>query len=111
MVYRKHTYMRLDGSSKISERRDMVADFQSRWVKTDMIYSVCLCLSMCRKPNTPSIFAKKLPVNLPFSYIAAISEQFNLTCVRPNMCLCLYFLQTLWFTLVCGSEAPAWFSL
>lgn len=33
MVYRKHTYMRLDGSSKISERRDMVADFQSRWVK------------------------------------------------------------------------------
>ncbi|XP_066533049.1 chromatin-remodeling ATPase INO80 [Hoplias malabaricus] len=30
MVYRKHTYMRLDGSSKISERRDMVADFQSR---------------------------------------------------------------------------------
>uniref|UniRef100_A0A8C9VV69 Chromatin-remodeling ATPase INO80 n=1 Tax=Scleropages formosus TaxID=113540 RepID=A0A8C9VV69_SCLFO len=30
MVYKKHTYMRLDGSSKISERRDMVADFQSR---------------------------------------------------------------------------------
>ncbi|XP_051501093.1 chromatin-remodeling ATPase INO80-like isoform X3 [Myxocyprinus asiaticus] len=30
MMYRKHTYMRLDGSSKISERRDMVADFQSR---------------------------------------------------------------------------------
>ncbi|XP_071377175.1 chromatin-remodeling ATPase INO80-like isoform X3 [Centroberyx affinis] len=30
MVHRKHTYMRLDGSSKISERRDMVADFQSR---------------------------------------------------------------------------------
>uniref|UniRef100_A0A672SDE5 Chromatin-remodeling ATPase INO80 n=1 Tax=Sinocyclocheilus grahami TaxID=75366 RepID=A0A672SDE5_SINGR len=33
MVYRKHTYMRLDGSSKISERRDMVADFQSRLQK------------------------------------------------------------------------------
>jgi len=30
MYYRKHTYMRLDGSSKISERRDMVADFQTR---------------------------------------------------------------------------------
>ncbi|KAM9091991.1 chromatin-remodeling ATPase INO80 isoform 3-T3 [Megaptera novaeangliae] len=30
VVYRKHTYMRLDGSSKISERRDMVADFQTR---------------------------------------------------------------------------------
>lgn len=40
MVYRKHTYMRLDGSSKISERRDMVADFQSRWVKT-----VCVCVN------------------------------------------------------------------
>uniref|UniRef100_S4S086 Chromatin-remodeling ATPase INO80 n=1 Tax=Petromyzon marinus TaxID=7757 RepID=S4S086_PETMA len=30
MVYRNHTYIRLDGSSKISERRDMVADFQTR---------------------------------------------------------------------------------
>ena len=30
MWHRKHTYMRLDGSSKISERRDMVADFQSK---------------------------------------------------------------------------------
>lgn len=32
MVFRQHTYMRLDGSSKISERRDMVADFQTRYV-------------------------------------------------------------------------------
>lgn len=32
--HRKHTYMRLDGSSKISDRRDMVAGFQSRWVLT-----------------------------------------------------------------------------
>lgn len=30
MTHRKHTFMRLDGSSKISERRDMVADFQTR---------------------------------------------------------------------------------
>ncbi|KAG8293548.1 putative DNA helicase ino80 [Homalodisca vitripennis] len=30
MWHRKLTYMRLDGSSKISERRDMVADFQAR---------------------------------------------------------------------------------
>ena len=30
MVYRKYTFMRLDGSSKIHERRDMVADFQQR---------------------------------------------------------------------------------
>ncbi len=28
MTHRKHTFMRLDGSSKIHERRDMVADFQ-----------------------------------------------------------------------------------
>jgi DNA helicase INO80 len=33
MNYRNHKYMRLDGSSKISERRDMVADFQNRYVK------------------------------------------------------------------------------
>ena len=30
MTYRKHKYMRLDGSSKISDRRDMVADFQNK---------------------------------------------------------------------------------
>ena len=30
MFYRKHTFIRLDGSSKIHERRDMVADFQQR---------------------------------------------------------------------------------
>lgn len=30
MGHRKHRYMRLDGSSKISARRDMVADFQNR---------------------------------------------------------------------------------
>lgn len=29
MWYRGHTYIRLDGSSKISDRRDMVADFQA----------------------------------------------------------------------------------
>ena len=30
LCYRNWTYMRLDGSSKISDRRDMVADFQTR---------------------------------------------------------------------------------
>ncbi len=30
MNHRKHTYIRLDGSSKIHERRDMVNDFQQR---------------------------------------------------------------------------------
>jgi hypothetical protein len=30
MNYRTYKYMRLDGTSKISERRDMVADFQNR---------------------------------------------------------------------------------
>ncbi|XP_066991425.2 chromatin-remodeling ATPase INO80-like [Anabrus simplex] len=30
MWYRKYTYMRLDGSSKISERKDIVSSFQSR---------------------------------------------------------------------------------
>lgn len=30
MYFRKYTYIRLDGSSKIADRRDMVADFQNR---------------------------------------------------------------------------------
>ncbi|KAJ2723835.1 putative DNA helicase ino80 [Coemansia sp. Benny D115] len=30
LAYRKYTYLRLDGSSKISERRDMVMDWQTR---------------------------------------------------------------------------------
>ena len=57
MVYRKHTYMRLDGSSKISERRDMVADFQSRWVMIDMIYAVCLWVWVRAGNQTPPLLA------------------------------------------------------
>ena len=30
MAYRRYKYIRLDGSSRISDRRDMVADFQSK---------------------------------------------------------------------------------
>ena len=30
MMYRKHRYIRLDGSSRISDRRDMVDDFQNK---------------------------------------------------------------------------------
>lgn len=30
MSYRRHKYIRLDGSSRISDRRDMVEDFQTR---------------------------------------------------------------------------------
>jgi len=30
MGFRKYKYLRLDGSSKISDRRDMVADFQAK---------------------------------------------------------------------------------
>ena len=33
MFFRKHKYMRLDGSSRINDRRDMIADFQA---KTDI---------------------------------------------------------------------------
>ena len=28
MTFRKHEYLRLDGSSKVEDRRDMVADWQ-----------------------------------------------------------------------------------
>lgn len=33
MLYRKHAYLRLDGSSRLSDRRDMVAQWQTnpRW--------------------------------------------------------------------------------
>ena len=30
MAYRRYKYIRLDGSSKISDRRDMVDDFQTK---------------------------------------------------------------------------------
>lgn len=63
MVYRKHTYMRLDGSSKISERRDMVADFQSRWVQIHDPWTVCVFW-----PVTHHLSA--------LSYTAVISEMF-----------------------------------
>jgi DNA helicase INO80 len=31
LVYRQYKYLRLDGSSKIEDRRDMVIDWQTRW--------------------------------------------------------------------------------
>ena len=30
MAYRRHRYIRLDGSSRIADRRDMVDDFQNK---------------------------------------------------------------------------------
>lgn len=33
LAYRQYKYLRLDGSSKISDRRDMVTDWQTRWVR------------------------------------------------------------------------------
>ena len=30
MQYRKHKFVRLDGSSNLADRRDMVEDFQTR---------------------------------------------------------------------------------
>lgn len=33
LVFRQYKYLRLDGSSKIEDRRDMVIDWQTRWVE------------------------------------------------------------------------------
>ena len=43
MAIRKYTYRRLDGSCKISERRDMVADFQTRLVAYPCFMSCVKC--------------------------------------------------------------------
>jgi len=32
LIYRQYKYLRLDGSSKLEDRRDMVIDWQTRWV-------------------------------------------------------------------------------
>lgn len=32
MTFRKYKYLRLDGSSKLEDRRDMVTDWQTKWV-------------------------------------------------------------------------------
>lgn len=42
MNYRKYRYLRLDGSSSIGDRRDMVRDFQHRWV----LFFACV-LELC----------------------------------------------------------------
>ncbi len=49
MAYRRYKYIRLDGSSKISDRRDMVSDFQSKWelshyIMLSSILSLIRCL-------------------------------------------------------------------
>ena len=47
MSLRRFSYMRLDGSSRISDRRDMVADFQNRCV---------LSLAACRHDQLRGLF-------------------------------------------------------
>jgi chromatin-remodeling ATPase INO80 len=32
LIYRQYKYLRLDGTSKIEDRRDMVLDWQTKWV-------------------------------------------------------------------------------
>jgi DNA helicase INO80 len=32
LIYRQYKYLRLDGSSPIAERRDMVTSWQTKWV-------------------------------------------------------------------------------
>ena len=32
LIYRQYKYLRLDGSSKLEDRRDMVMEWQTRWV-------------------------------------------------------------------------------
>lgn len=34
LIYRQYKYLRLDGSSPIGERRDMVTSWQTKWVRT-----------------------------------------------------------------------------
>jgi len=42
MQYRHHRYIRLDGSSRISERRDMVDDFQTKCVIITVIVTMVI---------------------------------------------------------------------
>jgi DNA helicase INO80 len=37
LIYRQYKYLRLDGSSPISERRDMVSSWQTKWVLTEEV--------------------------------------------------------------------------
>ena len=48
MTYRKHKYLRLDGSSKLEDRRDMVMDWQTK-------YAIFDCFVTARHTNTPSV--------------------------------------------------------
>jgi DNA helicase INO80 len=41
LTFRGYRYIRLDGSSKLSERRDMVEDFQSKYVHKALCVCVC----------------------------------------------------------------------
>lgn len=51
MNYRKYKYLRLDGSSTIMDRRDMVRDFQHRYDITFsflFLFSVRLAVHKCK---------------------------------------------------------------
>lgn len=82
MVYRKHTYMRLDGSSKISERRDMVADFQSRWVQLIVNNTVSLWIMPFFWFLT--YIVNKLDATIPYMDIFTVQLCFNFSLFAPT---------------------------
>ena len=57
MCYRHYTYMRLDGSSKIGARRDMVADFQKRYLCKYLINLPPTLTLLRALPFTAEIFS------------------------------------------------------
>lgn len=88
MWHRKLTYMRLDGSSKISERRDMVADFQSRYVplyihtcftiNSDMTLSFKTSDSLFfNSLNALKGFSNKIPPTCMFSVMVVAVRYFS----------------------------------
>lgn len=59
MHYRKYRYLRLDGSSTIMDRRDMVKDFQHRYVlnsKGLIIHLCCIYTDLCWLAHRNDIF-------------------------------------------------------
>ncbi len=52
LIYRQYKYLRLDGSSKLEDRRDMVIDWQTKYASIHVHCYLCLIRIRCR----PDIF-------------------------------------------------------
>ena len=84
MAYRRYKYIRLDGSSRISDRRDMVADFQTKLVARNKTMCVSVVTIYVVLENGASLASVCV---LLHDYISKLQPGIRTLCVMARICM------------------------